>query len=150
LAQEAQELAVRIAEGLDVVGLLAVEMFLVDGGRLVVNELAPRPHNSGHWSLDAAATSQFEQHIRAICGLPLGGCRPLCHAAMRNVLGESLPALMNAYAKILSRPNVKVHLYGKAEARPGRKMGHITVLADSPGEAAELMDWVENCLDETG
>jgi 5-(carboxyamino)imidazole ribonucleotide synthase len=125
LAKEAQRIARRIAGALEYVGVLAVEMFVVRRkGRygLVVNEIAPRVHNSGHWTLDAATVSQFEQHIRAIAGWPLG--RPIRHsrAEMINLIG----AEVNEYAKYLAAPGTAVHLYGKGEGRPGRKMGHVT------------------------
>ena len=123
-AQQAEAIARRIAEALDLVGLIAAEMFLTDDGRLLVNELAPRPHNSGHWTLDAAATSQFSQAVRAVCGLPLGDPSPLCHAVMKNLIGEEA----EAWAEHLKTPGACLHLYGKAETRPGRKMGHVTFL----------------------
>lgn len=124
IAEEAEALARRIAEGLELEGLLAVELFLTKNGTLVVNELAPRPHNSGHWTLDACATSQFEQHIRAVCGLPLGDTRPLCRAEMLNLIGEEA----SAWVGYVQDPLAKLHLYGKREAREGRKMGHVTLL----------------------
>jgi 5-(carboxyamino)imidazole ribonucleotide synthase len=127
LARRAVDKARRIADALDYVGVLAVEMFLVDtgeGARLLVNEIAPRVHNSGHWTLDGAATSQFEQHIRAICGFPLGETRAHGPALMRNLIGEDVLR----WRDILHEPGACLHLYGKAEARPGRKMGHVTYL----------------------
>lgn len=123
LAAEAEAMAQRLAVGLDYVGVLAVEMFVVDG-RVVVNEMAPRVHNSGHWTLDAAITSQFEQHVRAVCGLPLGSAERLADAVMENLIGDEI----DAWPKLLAEPASKLHLYGKAEARPGRKMGHVTRL----------------------
>ena len=123
-AREARAIAERIAEYLDVAGLLAVEMFVARDGGLLVNEIAPRPHNSGHWTLDAAVTSQFEQAVRAVCGLPLGSARRLARAEMRNLLG----AEAGEWRERLADPDAKLHLYGKAEARPGRKMGHVTRL----------------------
>ena len=122
LAAEADRIARHVAEELDVVGLLAVEMFVTRDGQVLVNELAPRPHNSGHWTLDACVTSQFEQCVRAVCGLPLGATDRLSDAVMTNLLGADA----DAWADILSDPANKLHLYGKAEARPGRKMGHVT------------------------
>ena len=122
LTTQAQELASRIAIALDVTGLLAVELFVTQDGRLLVNELAPRPHNSGHWTLDAAATSQFEQLVRAICGLPLGSTARCADARMLNLLGEEA----QDWRAHLADPGARLHLYGKAEARPGRKMGHVT------------------------
>lgn len=125
---EAVRLACEIARGLGVVGLLAVEMFYVEPGRLLVNELAPRPHNSGHYTLDACITSQFEQHVRAVCGLPLGSPKQHSAAVMLNLLGEHIDALRRNLRALLQEPGVKLHLYGKREARPGRKMGHLTVI----------------------
>ena len=135
VAQAAEALAARIAEKLNVVGLLAVELFLTTAGELVVNELAPRPHNSGHWSLDGGETSQFEQHVRAVCGLPLGAVGVREPTVMVNILGD---AWKWADGKVVGAPNwpavwseskAKLHLYGKAEPRPGRKMGHFSVRA---------------------
>lgn len=124
VAAAAVGIAERIAEALALEGLLAVEMFLEPSGRLSVNELAPRPHNSGHWSIDAAAVSQFEQLVRAICDLPLGDPTPLAPASMRNLLGDAV----DEWPEILAEPGARLHLYGKREARPGRKMGHVTRL----------------------
>jgi 5-(carboxyamino)imidazole ribonucleotide synthase len=120
----AEAVARHVAEALDVVGLLAVEMFVTQGGEVLVNELAPRPHNSGHWSLDACITSQFEQFVRAVCGLPLGSVERLGDAVMKNLIGEEA----HAWREILAEPGAKLHLYGKRHARPGRKMGHVTRL----------------------
>lgn len=130
----ALDLARAIAEALDVVGLLTVELFVVSE-RLLVNELAPRPHNSGHYSVDACLTSQFEQQLRAVCGLPLGAVELLRPAAMANLLGELWAGGEPNWAAALSVPEVKLHLYGKSEARPGRKMGHLTALANTTAEA---------------
>lgn len=130
LVHEALNLARGITEQLDVVGLLAVEMFVLED-KVLVNELAPRPHNSGHYSFDACLTSQFEQQLRAVCGLPLGDVRLLQPAAMANLLGDLWSAGTPRWAEALRFPDVKLHLYGKHEARPGRKMGHLTALADS-------------------
>ena len=133
VAEAARELAVRIADAPGVVGLLAVEMFLAPGGALIVNELAPRPHNSGHWSIDGGETSQFEQHVRAVCGLPLGPSGALGPTVMVNILGDAWAWRDGAVAgepdwsAILSEPAAKLHLYGKPHPRPGRKMGHFTV-----------------------
>ena len=135
--ERAVRLALQVAEALDVVGLLAVEMFYVEPDGLLVNELAPRPHNSGHFTLDACLVSQFEQHVRAVCGLPLGSPAQHSAAVMLNVLGEHVPALHRALRELLSDPALKLHLYGKKEARAGRKMGHITVLAGDVSEALE-------------
>ncbi|MFC4174680.1 5-(carboxyamino)imidazole ribonucleotide synthase [Microvirga sp. GCM10011540] len=123
--QQAVDIARTIADALDYVGVLAVEMFLVtgDGGeRLVVNEIAPRVHNSGHWTLGGAVTSQFEQHVRAVCGWPLGETTRLGRVEMQNLIGRDV----EAWDRILAEPGAHLHLYGKAEARAGRKMGHVT------------------------
>ncbi|MFC4598598.1 5-(carboxyamino)imidazole ribonucleotide synthase [Cohnella hongkongensis] len=139
---EAEKLAVSIAETLGVVGLIAVEMFLTADGRLYVNELAPRPHNSGHYTMEACRTSQFEQHVRAICDLPLGDPSLLTPVVMANVLGEHMEPLLawmgekDSAAEKLG-VEVKVHLYGKAEAKVKRKMGHLNVLAPNVESALE-------------
>lgn len=129
LAREAVRLAEGIAAALEVVGLLAVEMFLGRDGRLLVNELAPRPHNSGHWTIDACITSQFEQHVRAVCGLPLGSPARLFDAVMENLLGSEV----ETWARWIADPGARLHLYGKREARAGRKMGHVTFLRPRSG-----------------
>lgn len=131
---EACRLAERIATALDYVGTLAVEFFVVDR-RLLVNEIAPRPHNSGHWTLDACASSQFEQQVRALCGLPLADTTPHAAAVMVNLLGGLWPAPEHLpdFSVALREPALKLHLYGKRQARAGRKMGHFTVLGtDAP------------------
>jgi 5-(carboxyamino)imidazole ribonucleotide synthase len=134
-APGAEELATTIAATLEYVGVFAVEMFIVDG-RLLVNELAPRPHNSGHWTLDAARTSQFEQQVRAVCGAGLGDpSLSAPAAAMVNLLGDLWGGGEPDWSVVLADPEASLHLYGKASARPGRKMGHITVTASSPEEA---------------
>ena len=133
----AAELAVAVAEALDYTGVLAVELFVVDGA-LVVNELAPRPHNSGHWTLDGARTDQFEQQVRALTGLPLGDPSALVPGvAMANLLGDLWVGGHPRWEAALADPCASLHLYGKREARPGRKMGHLTVTAGTPGAAAE-------------
>ena len=139
-AREAVEIATGILEELDVVGVLCVELFWTSEGRLLVNELAPRPHNSGHLTVDAAVTSQFEQQLRAVAGLPLGDSRLHRPAAMANLLGDlwhDAPGGVPDWAALLAFPDVKLHLYGKDEARRGRKMGHVTAMADSVEAAAE-------------
>ncbi|PTM57460.1 5-(carboxyamino)imidazole ribonucleotide synthase [Desmospora activa] len=138
ILREAEQLAQNVATALDVVGLVAVEMFQLVDGRLWINELAPRPHNSGHWTIDACATSQFEQHVRAVCGLPLGSFQPLSPAVMVNILGEHLPEVTKAIPHLPS--SAKLHLYGKKESRPGRKMGHITVVEASLEQAETVVD----------
>jgi 5-(carboxyamino)imidazole ribonucleotide synthase len=137
--KDALEIARGILEKLEVVGVLCVEFFLAAGGELIVNELAPRPHNSGHFSFDASLTSQFEQQLRAVCALPLGSTELLCPAAMANLLGDLWQTGEPNWAAALQFPDVKLHLYGKSNAIPGRKMGHLTALADSPQKAAELV-----------
>jgi 5-(carboxyamino)imidazole ribonucleotide synthase len=134
-AAEARALALGIAEKIGLIGLLAVEMFVQDG-RIVVNELAPRPHNSGHQTFDANETSQFEQHIRAVCGLPLGGTKPLQPSVMLNLLGDLWKNGQEPdWTQVLSDPSAKLHLYDKGKAAPGRKMGHVTVTAPTLEDA---------------
>lgn len=135
VAARAQKLATDIAEALDVTGLIAVEMFLLETGELIVNELAPRPHNSGHWSFDGCVTSQFEQQLRAVCGLPLGDPSLLKPAAIANLLGDLWTTGQPRWDYALAIPNVKLHLYGKQTPRPGRKMGHLCATADTPAAA---------------
>ena len=137
VAAEASRIARGVVEALDVVGVLCVEMFLARDGRLLVNELAPRPHNSGHLTIEAAATSQFEQQLRAVCGLPLGSPELVTPAAMANLLGDLWEAGEPDWPAALAVPGVALHLYGKKEARPGRKMGHLTAVAPTAGEARE-------------
>jgi 5-(carboxyamino)imidazole ribonucleotide synthase len=130
----AQEIAARIAEALDYVGVLGVEMFYVGKGTepLIVNEFAPRVHNSGHWTIDACAVSQFENHIRAVAGWPLGSTERHSDALMTNLIGDDV----EAWQRLAAEPNAALHLYGKQEARPGRKMGHVTrTKQKSPGAA---------------
>ena len=136
-ADQARQIAETIVTALDAVGILCVEFFLTTDGRLLVNEIAPRPHNSGHLTIEACATSQFQQQVRAICGLPLGSTKLLAPAAMANLLGDLWQAGDPAWEKVLSEPGVHLHLYGKRQAETGRKMGHLTVLADSPQQAVE-------------
>ena len=131
----ARELAAEITAALDVVGLLAVELFLTSDGELLVNELAPRPHNSGHFTFDACVTSQFEQQLRAVCGLPLGSSDLLRPVVMWNLLGDLWANGDPDWAAILSDPRAKLHLYGKSEPRAGRKMGHVCVMTDSVDDA---------------
>jgi 5-(carboxyamino)imidazole ribonucleotide synthase len=123
-AGEATAIARHIAERLDLVGVLAVEMFITRSGSILVNEMAPRPHNSGHWTIDACIASQFEQLVRAICGLPLGSTERHADAVMTNLIGRDVAKWREA----LDDPHAKLHLYGKSKVRPGRKMGHITRL----------------------
>lgn len=136
---EAVEIARSIAETLEYVGTLCIEYFLTNDGRLLVNELAPRPHNSGHLTFDACITSQFEQQVRAVCGLPLGSTEFYRPAAMANLLGDLWQEREPNWAAALCDSAVKLHLYGKGEAKPGRKMGHLTAVADSGEEAAAIV-----------
>jgi 5-(carboxyamino)imidazole ribonucleotide synthase len=135
VAQAAERLAVEVAQRLDVIGLLCVELFQI-GERLLINELAPRPHNSGHLTIEAAETDQFEQHLRAILGWPLGSTAARSPAAMANLLGDLWQPSSPDMPGCLADKGVHLHLYGKAEARPGRKMGHITVLDRDPAAAS--------------
>lgn len=120
LKVEAEKIAATLAKKMGMIGILAVEMFVVDGNTLLVNEMAPRPHNSGHWTMDGCVTSQFEQFIRAICGLPLGSIRMHTPTRMQNLIGEAV----HQWQDLMQDPDVKLHLYGKKQAREGRKMGH--------------------------
>jgi 5-(carboxyamino)imidazole ribonucleotide synthase len=137
IAAEAVNITRAIMEELDYVGVLCVEFFLTPEGRLLVNEIAPRPHNSGHFTFDACITSQFEQQVRAVCGLPLGATTQMRPAAMVNLLGDLWVDGEPDWGGALALPEVKLHLYGKTAPRPRRKMGHITALADSVEEAIE-------------
>lgn len=145
VADTARQMALRIAEGLDYVGVLAVEFFLLGDGRVVFNEMAPRPHNSGHYTLDACVTDQFEQQVRALCGLPLGDTRLLTPAVMVNLLGD-IWAHGPRWEALLSHPGVKLHLYGKTDARPRRKMGHYNCLAPTLEAALELAEITRKAL----
>ena len=138
VAREAVEIARGILKTLDMVGVLCVEFFLTRSGKLLVNELAPRPHNSGHLTIDAHVTSQFEQQLRAVCGLPLGSTEQLRPAAMTNLLGDLWESGEPNWPAACAVPQVKLHLYGKSEPRPGRKMGHLTAVADAAQEATRL------------
>ncbi len=154
IARQARELAVATIEALDICGLLAVEMFVLADGRLWLNEVAPRPHNSGHHTIEASLTSQFEQHLRAILDLPLGPADLLRPAAMVNLLGAADsaagPARWEGLEEVLAWPGVYVHNYGKALSKPFRKMGHATVLADTLDEAIELARKVQQQIRITG
>ncbi|HMQ04902.1 MAG TPA: 5-(carboxyamino)imidazole ribonucleotide synthase [Pyrinomonadaceae bacterium] len=134
---DAIEIARNIAETFDYVGTLCIEFFLTKDTKMLVNEIAPRPHNSGHLTFDASVTSQFEQQVRAVCGLPLGSTEFYRPAAMANLLGDLWRNGEPDWASALSDPGIKLHLYGKAIAKPGRKMGHLTSTASSAQEAAE-------------
>ncbi|MCL6605248.1 MAG: 5-(carboxyamino)imidazole ribonucleotide synthase [Paenibacillus sp.] len=149
VSEEIQQRACRLAEtlidGLNAVGLLAVEMFVTEDGELFVNELAPRPHNSGHYTMDACVTSQFEQHVRAICNLPLGDTTLLTPVVMVNLLGQHLDGAVERLCKVDEEANKlgiapKLHIYGKTESKTGRKMGHINLLCKDTGDG---LSWVE-------
>jgi 5-(carboxyamino)imidazole ribonucleotide synthase len=143
VAREATQIAASLSEQLSLVGVLCVEFFLTrdvgGGGKLFVNELAPRPHNSGHYTIDACLTSQFEQQVRAVCGLPLGTTEQLRPAAMANLLGDLWQHGEPDWRAACATPNVRLHLYGKHAARAGRKMGHLTALAPTTDEALRLV-----------
>jgi 5-(carboxyamino)imidazole ribonucleotide synthase len=139
VTREATEIARGILEALNVTGVLCVEFFLTRDHKLLVNELAPRPHNSGHLTIDACVTSQFEQQLRAVCGLPLGSTEMLRPAAMANLLGDIWRGSEPDWVSALALPELKLHLYGKTEARPGRKMGHLTATAATAAQAEQLV-----------
>ncbi|HBI05399.1 MAG TPA: 5-(carboxyamino)imidazole ribonucleotide synthase, partial [Paenibacillaceae bacterium] len=139
--EKASQLAMQVAERLNVIGLIAVEMFVTANEDILINELAPRPHNSGHYTMDACVTSQFEQHIRAVCNLPLGSTKLLSPVVMVNLLGEHVEPVLN---KINELPDqAKLHLYGKKDCKAKRKMGHLNVLADSVEEALDIIQQLE-------
>ena len=142
VARRATDIGEAVADALDVVGLLAVEMFVMGDGQVLINELAPRPHNSFHHTLEACPTSQFEQLVRAVCDLPLGATDCVRAAAIFNVLGDAWHGNRTPdFAAALAVPGTRVHLYGKREARPARKMGHLAAVADDPLEArARVLD----------
>ena len=137
VATQAKDLALRAVEALGGTGVFCVELFQLRGDRLLINEIAPRPHNSGHYTLDACTVSQFEQQVRVLCGLPLGEVRLLCPAAMVNLIGHDVKKITSAKGckDLLTIPGAELHLYGKRTVRPGRKMGHVTFLAKSGDEA---------------
>jgi 5-(carboxyamino)imidazole ribonucleotide synthase len=134
-AERAVEIARALVEKLDLIGVLCIEFFLTRKREILVNELAPRPHNSGHLTINAARTSQFEQQLRAVCGLPLGSTEYYSAAAMANLLGDLWKYGEPNWVRACASPDVKLHLYGKIEPRPGRKMGHLTALAATVNEA---------------
>ncbi|WPV02518.1 5-(carboxyamino)imidazole ribonucleotide synthase [Mucilaginibacter sp. cycad4] len=149
IQQKAEQIAKKIADSLKIVGLLAVEMFLDKHGRILVNELAPRPHNSGHQTIEGNVVSQFEQHLRAIFNQPLGNTACLNNAIMVNVLGEAGyegPAIYQGIEKILKVPGVYIHLYGKALTKPFRKMGHVTIVDADREKAIEKARFVQKTL----
>lgn len=131
LAQQAKGIATKVAEKLNYQGVLCVEFFVLEDGQLLINEIAPRPHNSGHYSIDACFTSQFEQQVRVLCGLPLGNTDMHSAAVMVNLLGDLWQQGEPDWSYVLRQSSTKLHLYGKSEARPDRKMGHFTVLGET-------------------
>lgn len=139
LAAQARDMAAHLAEGLAYVGVMAVEFFILADGRIIFNEMAPRPHNSGHYTLDACLADQFQQQVRALAGLPLGDPRLLTPVVMVNILGD-IWRPEPAWDKLLAHPGVQLHLYGKSEARPGRKMGHYNCLAPTVEAAIALAE----------
>ena len=149
LSQEADRIARKIIAELNMTGLLAVEMFVTRGGEILVNEMAPRPHNSGHQTIEANTTSQYEQHLRAILDLPLGDTSALTPSAMVNLLGEpgfTGPALYQGFEEVLRKPGVFVHLYGKKITKPFRKMGHVTVVDQDVSVLKQKADFVKETL----
>ncbi len=141
VASQATEIAKKIALHLNIVGVFCVEMFLLENDEILVNEIAPRPHNSGHYTIDACMSSQFEQQLRAICGLPLGSPKMLTNSAvMVNILGDHKGDRFFGTTEILANPNVCLHLYGKKKAKPKRKMGHFTVLSDDIKTALDIAE----------
>lgn len=137
LRDQVIDIAESLMESLNVVGVLCVEFFHAKDGRILINEIAPRPHNSGHLTIEACVTSQFEQQVRAVCDLPLGSTQLIRPAAMSNLLGQHLPTTEDQYEQLFSWPSAKLHLYGKEGSKRDRKMGHITVTSDCPDTAAE-------------
>jgi 5-(carboxyamino)imidazole ribonucleotide synthase len=149
VAAQARQMAVKLAQAMQYCGVLAVEFFLTTGGELLINEMAPRPHNSGHYTLDAALTSQFEQQVRTLCGLPPGSTRLLSPVVMVNLLGDLWTRGTPPWDKLLRHRQAKLHLYGKQAARPGRKMGHYNCLADDPLQAMALAESIRRELTGT-
>ena len=144
--EQATNMARSLAEQLDYCGLLAVEFFLTSNNELLINEIAPRPHNSGHYTLDACVTNQFEQQVRALCGLPLGDTRLLSPVVMINLLGDLWQGGEPAWEKLFQHPNAKLHLYGKQQARAGRKMGHYNVLSIAVDQALNIAKQIRQQL----
>ena len=147
--EKAKEIAVKTAEAYDICGLLAVELFITRTGEILVNEVAPRPHNSGHHTIEACYTSQFEQYVRAVLDLPLGSTELKAAGVMANLVGGegySGDVVYQGYNELLGEPGVNIHIYGKAQTRPFRKMGHVTVVAKDRDEARERAEWVKNSI----
>ncbi len=145
LAEKAIAIGEAVAKNLDYCGVLAIEMFVMPDDRILVNEIAPRPHNSGHYTIDACVTNQFQQQVRTLCGLPLGDTALLTPAVMVNFLGDIWNPVPK-WEEILKHPNVKLHLYGKKEPRPGRKMGHFTCVHQDLNEAYKLAHHIKSSL----
>ncbi len=146
IAGKLSELAKELSERLDYRGVLCVECFVIDHDQIIVNEIAPRPHNSGHYTIDACAISQFDQQVRVMCSLPLGDTSMHCPAVMLNLLGDLWAAGEPKWDKVLRYPGAKLHLYGKSAARPGRKMGHVTVLAKNVDSALNTAQEIKSML----
>jgi len=145
-ATQAESMAIKLAEAMQYCGVLAIEFFLTRSGELLINEMAPRPHNSGHYTLDAALTSQFEQQVRTLCGLPPGSTELLSPVVMVNILGDLWHDGAPCWDRLFMHADVKLHLYGKHHARPGRKMGHYNCLAKDPSRAANMAREVRAAL----
>ena len=149
VAQKANEIALQVSKCFDHIGILAVEMFQTQDDKIMVNEVAPRPHNSGHYSIEASYTSQFENHIRAILGLPLGNCDNKLAGIMVNLVGAegfSGPVTFENIEKIMAMKGVTPHIYGKKETRPFRKMGHVTIVNENMSEARRIAAEVKNSI----
>jgi 5-(carboxyamino)imidazole ribonucleotide synthase len=147
IADKARDMALQLANAMDYCGVLAVEFFIATDGRLLINEMAPRPHNSGHYTIDACLTSQFEQQVRTLCGLPPGSTRLLSPAVMVNILGDLWNKGTPRWQYLFAETHTSLHLYGKEEARAGRKMGHYTSLADDAAEAMRIAERVRAAID---
>ena len=149
MQQKANDIAIRTAEAYDICGLLAVELFVTKEGDILVNEVAPRPHNSGHHTIEACYTSQFEQHVRAVLDLPLGSTELKAAGVMANLVGAegySGDVVYHGYDELLGEPGVNIHIYGKAQTRPFRKMGHVTVVAKDRDDARKRAEWAKNSI----
>ncbi len=146
IANQVAEIATRLSQQLDYRGVLCVECFVVNGDRIIINEIAPRPHNSGHYTIDACSTSQFEQQVRAMCSLPLGETSMHCPAVMLNLLGDLWAAGEPRWDEVLRYPGAKLHLYGKSTPRPGRKMGHVTILGERVESALRTATRIKSML----
>jgi len=150
LTMNAESIARGVIESIDCVGLLCIEFFISKSGELIINELAPRPHNSGHLTMEACRTSQFEQQVRAVCNLPLGDTSLVKPAAMANLLGDVWAVGHPRYEVAFSKPNTFLHLYGKEDARLGRKMGHLTCLGENSGDAATQARTIRESMRASG